>query len=337
MLRLTDDTGILQHAKYTVPDPRHGYCTDDNARALIAAVYAARLGHKEAPALLHRYLAFVEGAFNPETGRFRNFMDRDKRWLEEAGSDDSHGRAVWGLGVAVRHAPGGSVVVKELAAGLLVGALPALEPIGFPRAWAFALLGLDAYLKARPDARAAARVMKLLAGRLFEQLKRNASPDWPWWEDVVTYANAKLPHALVVSGARLGDDEMIEAGLKSLRWLIDVQTASAGHLSIIGNRGWLTRDGTRARFDQQPLEAHALVHACLDAAAVTRDESFTADARRAFDWFTGRNDLGLSLYDPETGGCRDGLEPDKMNENQGAESTLAYVLSVLELHMHARS
>jgi len=333
VIRLTDDTGILQHAKHATGDRRHGYCTDDNARALIAAVHAARLGRDEALAPLERYAAFLCHALDRDAGRFRNFMGYDRRWLEEAGSDDSHGRTVWGLGVAVC-AYGGPTV--DLAAELFAGALPALEGMRSPRAWAFALVGIDAYLKARPDHDAAARVREILAGRLFAQLERYGSDGWPWWEDILTYANAKLPHALLVSGAALGREDMVEAALASLRWLLDVQTAEAGHLSIIGNRGWYVRGGERARFDQQPLEAHALVHACLDAARVTGEATWAEEARRAFEWFTGLNDLGIALYDPETGGCYDGLMSDGVNRNQGAESTLAYVLSVLELHVHAR-
>jgi len=334
VIRLTDDTGILQHARHATGDRRHGYCTDDNARALIAAVHAARLGRDEVLAPLERYAAFLCHAFDRDAGRFRNFMGYDRRWLEDVGSDDSHGRAVWGLGVAVSAAAGGPTA--DLAAELFAEALPALDGMRPPRAWAFALVGIDEFLRARPGDDAAARVRELLAGRLFAQRERYGSDGWPWWEDVLTYANAKLPHALLVSGAALGREDMVEAALASLRWLLDVQTAEAGHLSIIGNRGWYVRGGARARFDQQPLEAHALVHACLDAARVTGDATWAEEARRAFEWFTGLNDLGIALCDPATGGCCDGLMSDGVNRNQGAESTLAYVLSVLELHVHAR-
>lgn len=334
MIRLTDDTGILQHARHATGDRRHGYCTDDNARALIAAVHAVRLARDEALAPLERYMAFLCHAFDRDAGRFLNFMGYDRRWLEKVGSDDSHGRAVWGLGVVACAASGGPPV--DLAAELFAEALPALDGMRSPRAWAFALVGIDEFLRARPDDDAVARVRELLAGRLFAQLEAGASDGWPWWEDILAYANAKLPHALLVSGAALGRKDMVEAALASLRWLIDIQTAEAGHLSIIGNRGWYVRGGERARFDQQPLEAHAIVHACLDAARVTGDATWAGEARRAFEWFTGLNDLGIALYDSETGGCYDGLMSDGVNRNQGAESTLAYVLSVLELHVHAR-
>ncbi|MHC4248488.1 MAG: hypothetical protein ACYS9X_05105 [Planctomycetota bacterium] len=333
---LNDDTGILQHAAYGVPDLHHGYCTDDNARSLIAAVYAARLGDDSLQLAHQRNLAFLHYAFNPATGRFRNFMGYDRRWLEEVGSEDSHGRAVWGLGMAVRHAPSDST--RDLAARLLRQAAPATEGFESIRAWAFAVIGLEARLSAFPGDALAAGVRNTLAVRLFEVWQRKAEPSdgWPWWEDVVTYANAKLPHALVVSGASMGRGDMLETGLATLRWLIDIQTAEDGHVSFIGNQGWLARAGVRARFDQQPLEAHGLVHACLAAASVTGDEVRTRDAERAFGWFTGRNDLGLSLHNPESGGCHDGLMAGGVNRNEGAESTLAYVLSLLELHLHSR-
>jgi hypothetical protein len=333
---LNDDTGILQHAAYGVPNLHHGYCTDDNARSLIAAVYAAQLGDESLHLALQRNLAFLHYAFNPESGRFRNFMGYDRRWLEEAGSEDSHGRAVWGLGAVVRHAPSDSV--REFSARLLRQAALATEGFRNIRAWAFTLVGLDAHLIPFPDDALVAGVRNTLSVRLFEMWRRKADPsaDWPWWEDVVTYANAKLPHALIVSGASMDRDDMLEAGLATLRWLVDIQTSEDGHVSLIGNHGWLKRTGERARFDQQPLEAHGLVHACLAAASVTGDEAWARDAERAFDWFTGRNDLGRPICNPESGGCHDGLMEGGLNRNEGAESTLAYVLSLLELHLHPR-
>jgi len=333
VLVLNDDTGMLQHSAYGVPDLQHGYCTDDNARSLIAAVYAAKLGDDSLQLALQRNLAFLHYAFNPATGRFRNFMGYDRRWLEETGSEDSHGRAVWGLGAAVRHAPSDST--REMAARLLRQAAPATEGFTSIRAWAFAVIGIEAYLGVFPDDALAVGVRDTLAVRLFEFWQRNAEPSahWPWWEDVVTYANAKLPHALAVSGAAMGRNDMLDTGLSTLRWLVDIQTADEGHMSFIGNQGWLTREGQRARFDQQPLEAHGLVHACLAAASATGDDVWARDAERAFGWFTGRNDLGLSLYNPDSGGCYDGLMKGGVNRNEGAESTLAYVLALLELHL----
>ena len=334
LARLTDDTGLFQHAAFGVPDLAHGYCTDDNARALIAATEHALLrGRDEKLVPLSRYRAFLAYAFDPGTGRFRNFMGFDRRWREAHGSEDSHGRALWALGLAVRHAPDPGV--RELALRLFRGALPAVGAFTSPRAHAFALVGLDAYLRSEPADEGRAGLRARLATRLLEGWRANASGDWPWPEDTVTYDNAKLPHALVASGAALDDKAMRETGLASLRWLVEVQTAPAGHFSFIGNRGWMTRGGARARFDQQPLEAFGLVHACLAAARATGEAAWLGEARRAFDWFLGGNDLSLPLYDETTGGCCDGLTPDEVNRNQGAESTLAYLLSVLEMRAHA--
>lgn len=333
LMRLTDDTGMFQHALHQLPDPNHGYCVDDNCRALIAAVLDAQLrGLDPQRCPLDRYLGFVAYAFNPDNGRFRNFMSYDRRWLEEAGSDDSHARTLWSLGVTVRRAPNESI--RDLADGLFRRGLPAARQFQFVHPWAYTLLGL-AEILAHPappeDARPAAQ---RIAQQMLDAWRANATEDWPWWTDTLTWGNAKLSQAMIAIGDRLGRDDMLELGLRTLRWCLDVQTGEDGQLSIIGNDGWMTRDGHRARFDQQPIEAQGFVQACLAAAQVTGDEQWAAEASRCFEWFTGRNDLGVPLYHPETGGCQDGLRPDGPNKNQGAESVLAYLLSVLELHLY---
>jgi hypothetical protein len=342
--RLTDDTGLFQHALYATPDANHGYCIDDNARALIAGLLHARLrGHDEAAVPLHTYLAFLSYAFNQDFGRFRNFMGYDRRWLEVEGSHDSQGRTLWALGLSA--ATGPTDPIRRLSHELYRRALPSLRGLEAPRSWAFALLGLSTYLDAEPGHGETRELRDEYAERLLEAYRRHATDDWPWWEDIVTYDNAKLCHALLRSGAAMDRGDMVEAGLTSLRWLLQQQTEAHDdgkpRLSIIGNDGWLVRGQPRARFDQQPLEAYALVDACLLAARVVdAGESrrrWEADARMCFDWFLGRNDLGLPLYDPDTGGGRDGLHPDDVNQNQGAESSLAYLLSVLEIHDHLRA
>ena len=345
MLVLTDETGILQHAKYATPDLHHGYCTDDNCRALLAAVKYFALGegnHNKSGCTrddlltaTQRYLAFLAYAFNSETGRFRNFMEYDRNWLEEIGSEDSHARTLWCLGTTVRLGP--TADVRDYAEELYLQSLPAADSFGHLRPRAYTLLGIYEYLQVRPDHEQSLQLKARLAEDLLEVYRENATDDWPWWEDRLSWGNAKLPHALLISGSRLGRQDMLEAGLKSLRWVLDVQTGEDGQLSIIGNRGWYDRGKERARFDQQPIEAKGGVQACLAAAAVTGDPHWTAEAKRCYEWFLGRNDAGVPLYNPETGGCQDGLAPDGANSNQGAESTLAYVLTVLELRHYARA
>jgi len=342
---LTDDTGILQHANRGTPDLHHGYCTDDNARALIAAVKLWALpqdawapaepdlpGPNDVLVATQRYLAFLAYAFNPGRGRFRNFMQYDRSWLEEVGSEDSHARTVWGLGMAYRLAPNDGV--RDLADELMDRALSAVETFPSLRPWAYALLGLDEYLLARPDHEPARRLHRALTQRLFERWQAQAADDWPWWEDSLTWGNAKLPHAMLVAAERLGRADVVDAALKALRWLLEIQRAADGHLSVVGNQGWYIRGGPRAHYDQQPIEAKALVQACLAAAGITGDTYWAVEAGRAFRWFTGHNDAGASLYNPETGGGFDGFGSGGVNANQGAESTLAYLLSVLELHLY---
>ncbi len=329
---LTDDVGILQHAHYTVPDRRHGYSTDDQARALIAVLRAYDLLRDEALLpLASTYLAFLDHAFNEERRRFRNFLSYDRRWLEEQGAEDSHGRALWALGVAVRMAPNEGMAA--LALHLFDRGRTAVEQFTSPRAWAFTLLGVDAYLHRFGGDSELRRLRDTLALRLFQQGQANGDTDWPWPEDVLTYENARLPQALLLAGRQMERSDLVAAGLAGLEWLLKVQSAPAGHLSIVGSQGWWRRQGQRARFDQQPVEAQALTEACVEAFKLTGRRVWLREARRCLAWFLGRNDLGLPLYDYTTGGCKDGLHPDRANENQGAESTLAWLNALLSLHL----
>ncbi|MEM1446958.1 MAG: hypothetical protein AAGF84_12945 [Planctomycetota bacterium] len=340
--RLTDDTGIYQHAVYATPDANHGYCIDDNARALIAGLlYADLHGLDEAATPLHTYLNFIAYAYNAQTKQFRNFMAFDRSWLEDAGSHDSQGRNIWAMGLTAKLGPTQSI--RALGRELFHRALPALDGLNYIRSWAFSLLGMDAYLDAQPDDEGCDATFATYADKLFTAYTDHAEADWPWWEDQVTYDNAKLPHALLIAGRRLARTEMTAAGLAALNWLLEQQLEHDAdgehHLSIIGNDGWLQRGQPRAQFDQQPLEAYAMVDACLAAARVVATPEdrppWEAHARRCYDWFTGKNDLGLALLDPETGGGRDGLEPHGVNQNQGAESSLAPLLATLEMHRYA--
>ena len=330
---MTDSTGMLQHALFTVPNYSEGYTTDDNARALMVSALLEELGHSEAKDLATRYLAFISYAFNPETGRFRNFMDYQRNWLEASGSDDSHGRALWALGTVLGRS--NTAALQSMAGRLFEQAMPTILKTSSPRAWAFALIGIHEYLRRFDGDRMADQVREELAARLQELYKTNNSEKWHWYEDRLTYCNAALPHALLLCGQWTPNDAMTAAGLESLSWLTDLQrsTGERHHFVPVGSNGFYQRDGKRARFDQQPVEAQATVSACLEAYRITKDKRWRVEAGRAFDWFSGRNDLNLPVYDPTTGGCRDGLHPDRPNQNQGAESTLAYLHALLELRL----
>ena len=330
---MTDHTGMLQHAIFTVPNYAEGYTSDDNARALMVSALLEAVGNGEALELGSRYLAFIWYAFNAETGRFRNFMDYQRNWLEEIGSDDSHGRTLWALGTVLGRSNMPSM--HSMAGKVFEQALPAILGTTSPRAWAFALMGIDEYLQRFAGDRLASQVRDELAGRLLTLYQNNRSENWLWFEDRLTYCNAALPHAMILCGHMMSNPVMTGAGLESLGWLAELQRSDGeGHPFVpIGSNGFYQRDGDRARFDQQPVEAQAMISACLEAHRATGDKRWRKEARRAFEWFLGRNDLNLPIYDPTTGGCRDGLHPDRLNENQGAESTLAFLQSLLELRL----
>jgi glycosyltransferase involved in cell wall biosynthesis len=330
LFRMSDSTGIFQHASFTVPNFAEGYCTDDNARALVLALMLQKLGHGS-PRLLARaatYAAFLNHAFDRQRGRFRNFMSFDRRWLEEVGSEDCQGHALWALGLCVAQA--GQGTFQMLAAELFEQALPVAAAFTSPRAWAFTLIGIDEYLRRLSGDRRANQIRESLTAKLMQRYADAATEDWQWFEEVVSYANAKLPHAMILSGRCMNNGAMLELGLKTLRWLIKIQTSEAGSFRPVGSNGFYPRGKERALFDQQPIEAQATVSACIEAYQATSDMFWISEARRAFEWFLGRNDLGLALYDPGTGGCRDGLHMDRLSQNQGAESTLAFLLALAE-------
>lgn len=218
-----------------------------------------------------------------------------------------------------------------MAGQLFSQALPTVTGFTSPRAWAFGLMGIHEYLRRLSGDRAVNQIRETLTTLLMGLFDRTAQPDWPWFEEELTYDNAKLAHALILSGRATGQPAVLERGLKTLRWLAEVQTSEHGHLRPIGSNGFYRRGGNRALFDQQPIEAHAMVSASLAAYRVTADPWWFEQAQRAFDWFLGWNDLGLELYSPSTGGCRDALHVDRVNGNQGAESTLAFLLSLAEM------
>ena len=333
LARMTDSTGLFQHAIFTVPNFSEGYCTDDNARAFMLAVLLDELDEEpeRARTLATTYAAFMNHAFNPQTKHFHNHLSFDRRWLDERGSEDSHGRALWALGMGVGRSPHWSFQI--MAGQLFAQALPAVTEFSSPRAWAFSLLGMHEYLRRLGGDRAVNQARETLMTRLMELFDRTATPDWPWFEDVLSYDNPKLAHALIVSGHATNQPAVFERGLETLRWLIEVQHSENGHLRPIGSNGFFRRGGVRAHFDQQPIEAHSMISACLEAFRATGDSMWFDQAQRAFDWFLGWNDLGLELYSPNTGGCRDALHVDRVNQNQGAESTLAFLLSLAEMQL----
>lgn len=335
---LTDDTGVLQHAAFSVPRCSDGYCLDDNARALLVTALVEDSGTSDAKtvrALASRYLGFVSFAFDARGGRFRNFLSYSREWLEQFGSEDSHGRALWALGNVVGRsaAPGR----QSQGSALFHAALPAVRSFTSPRAWAYALLGVDAYLGAFAGDRTVQALGREMAQRLLELYQREYTVKWPWFEDRATYCNARLSQALLASGRWQENGRMVEAGLMSLEWLAAQQKTDDGYFAPIGSEGWWVRGQKKAEFDQQPVEACAMVSASLEAWRVTKDGKWGREARRAFSWLLGENQLRQSLYDPATGGCRDGLQPDKLNPNQGAESTLSFLMALCELQAAGRA
>ena len=333
LARLTDATGMLQHATHTIPNFEEGYCTDDNARALLLTVLLEELGQggTQVHRLATTYAAFLQAAFDRGRRRFRNFLDFDRRWLEEVGSEDCHGRALWALGTCVGRSRRPDL--PSWAASHFELALPAIQETTSPRTWAFALLGIREYLRRLGGDRLSAQARDTLTARLIDLYERTATPDWPWFEEVLSYDVARLPQALIATGRDGGNARALEVGLHALGWLVTVQRAPQEHFRAIGCNGFYRKGHKRAQFDQQPIEANATVSACLEAYRATQDPAWMNEARSAFEWFLGRNDLGQDLYDPGTGGCCDGLQEDRVNRNQGAESTLAFLLSLAEMSL----
>lgn len=330
---MTDDTGMLQHAIFSLPNNLEGYTTDDNARALVATSLLNKLPsyqNSEHAALSHRYLAFLWFAFHETTGRFRNFLSYDREWQEDVGSEDSHGRALWALGTVLGHSEDAGL--RGAAGRLFEAAVSATLRFSSPRAWAFSVLGMQAYLDWFPGDRAIQNTRNLLANRLLDIYEHSHSKTWHWFEKSLSYSNARLSQALLIAGWKSENKRMTEAGFESLRWLMTVQHHQEDDLFVpIGSRGFFSQNGERARFDQQPVEACATISACLQAFRLSGEKHWLDEAWCAFRWYLGENDLQVPLYDGTTGGCRDGLHPDRVNENQGAESTLSFLMSWLEM------
>jgi glycosyltransferase involved in cell wall biosynthesis len=331
LLSLTDRTGLLQHATYAIPNFHEGYCTDDNARALLATIYLEELGEdtSEIERAATTYAGFLNYAFDESNGHWRNFLGFDRRWLETAGSPDSLGRLIWAVGACV-----GRSQRRDLSAWgvrLFEPALHLVSQTDAPRAWAYALLGIHEYLRRFDGDRVARHMREELTARLVALYERNATDQWPWFEPLATYDNARLSQAMIMSGRWSNLPRALEIGLQSLRWLGEVQHSPAGCFRPIGCHGFYPRGGEPAQFDQQPIEACAMVSASIEAFRATGDAFWRREAHRAFEWFLGRNDVQLEVVDVRTGGCRDGLHEDRANENQGAESTLSWLLALIEM------
>lgn len=335
LLSMCDDTGLLQHAVRSVADRSHGYCTDDNARALLVACALNVPGEQPLPDVLTaRLAAFLQHAWNPGTQRFRNFMGFDRRWLEAIGSEDSHGRALWALGECARSDVSQSR--RAWAAALFGEAMRTVERFYSPRAWAFTLLGLQPYCAAAGHDTAAAALRVALADRLMASLASVETEDWVWFEESLAYENARLSQALIVTGVALSAPAYVAAGLRSLGWLMRLQTSPAGLFRPVGSASFGAKRKPPRGFDQQPVEAAAAISGCLAAWRADGDPNWKAGAARAFAWFLGGNDLSSPLIDVETGGCRDGLHPDRPNENRGGESVVSYLLGLAEIRELAR-
>ena len=335
-LSLCDSTGILQHAVHSIPDRSHGYCVDDNARALLFASALPSLGEAHlTETITAGFAAFIQHAWNPDTRRFRNFMSYDRRWLEESGSEDSHGRTLWALAECAREDTDPSR--RRWAAALFKTALPAVEQFSSPRAWAFSLLGLDTYCMLNGADIFADRLRKSLADRLMVLFSKTETRDWIWFEDVLAYDNARIPQALIQTGLTIHAPSYVEAGLRSLRWLMSLQTTSSGYFRPVGTKSFGKLRQRPEAFDQQPVEASAAISACLAAWRADNGAEWSLGATRAFGWFVGENDLQTTLIDPDTGSCSDGLHPDRPNENKGAESVLAYLLGLVDIRQFKRT
>jgi glycosyltransferase involved in cell wall biosynthesis len=327
---MCDDTGLFQHAIHSIPDRSHGYCVDDNARALtLVSALNASGEQRMSDELAGRFAAFVQHAWNPHAKRFRNFMGFDRRWTEEIGSEDSHGRALWALWECARSDPNASR--RKWAASLFLAALPAVQTFSSPRSWAFTLLGLSSYGEAVHIDPGSRELRHRIAERLMTILASVETREWVWFEKGLAYDNARLPQALIVTGLSTSVPSYVAAGLRSLRWLMTLQTTEEDLFRPVGSQSFGDVMSPPRAFDQQPLEATASIAACCAAWRADSDMKWKTDALRAFDWFLGSNDLSTSLVDVEAGSCCDGLHPDRANENRGGESLVSYLLALAEI------
>jgi uncharacterized protein YyaL (SSP411 family) len=343
--RLTDDTGLLQHARYTIPYRENGYCTDDNARAIIVVTrYYAHYPEPEALELLNTYLAFILHSQNSD-GSVKNLMNFDRTWRKNESGNDALGRVLWALGMVLAKPP--SPAYLPIAKEYFENSAIHVEKQS-PRGMAYSILGMSDYLKQFPEADDIKRQMEIAADSLIAQYEKNNFPDWQWFDGALTYDNAILPCALFIAAAALNENKYLDVAQKTCGFLLTntfttgkklqlnsassaVSAVKNGYFSFIGCEGWYKRGGTRAKFDQQPIEAASIVLMLRAAYEATGDNRYLILQRKAFEWFLGENDLHIPLYDSKTKGCSDGLMSDGTNPNQGAESTLSFLLSLLTI------
>jgi len=320
--RLSDGVGIIQHSIFSVPDRTHGYCVDDNCRALMLMHRIDGPDSVRADELAAIYAAFVQHAWNGKRGRFRNFMAFDRNWLEEEGSEDSFGRTLWSLGDTAARARGHEL--RRWASHLFDQVAPHVRPLGSPRTWAFAMIAADAMLDAHPGHELSLALLRDLGRRLQALLAEKRLPGWEWFEEVLAYDNARLCEALLRAGRRLDDPAMRAEGLATLAWLDAQQANEDGQFRAIGTDSFGRAYTPPLPFDQQPVEAWATIDAARMAHEVTGEQRWESMARKAYAWYLGANDVGLPLGSVSDGGCFDGLMSDRVNLNQGAESVLAF-------------
>jgi hypothetical protein len=325
--RLTDDTGVVQHAKFTIPLRSEGYTTDDNARALIVATKHYALYHKpEILQLIDRYLAFVLHACNDD-GAVNNFMDFDRAWHKAEPVNDAIGRVIWAFGELLVQPP--YKIYIPIAGERIEIAMPLIEK-QYPRGMAYSILGLAGYLKQFPDAESAKNCIATAADSIVSRFKENMRPDWPWFENILTYDNAMLPCSLFTAATTLGEKKYLDVAQKMCDFLL-ANTFTGAHFSFIGCNGWFPRGGPKAQFDQQPIEAAGTILMLNAAYKATKDKKYLTLRQKAFNWFLGENDLGIPLYDSKSKGCGDGLGAEGINLNEGAESTLSFLLGLLTM------
>ena len=323
--RMSDSTGMLQHSIYSVPDRRHGYCIDDNARALMLVSQMVEMDETARDSWMTIYASFLQYAWNPEARRFRNFMNFDRTWCEDFGSEDSNGRTLWALGVTARDAQLAKHRHWALSMFDMTASL-ALE-LGSPRAHAFAMLGAAAILEAYPSHALARTILSRFGDELRGLLAEARRPEWEWFEIVLAYDNARLPEALIRAGTALRRDDLVACGISTLDWIVGKQTSPEGRFRAVGSESFGRVYAEPLQFDQQPLEAQATIDACSAAFDASKDLRWVEEAGRAYRWYLGQNDLDLPLATTQDGGCFDGLMPNGLNRNQGAESILALQLA----------